>query len=148
MAPPTVWILPYIEQQNAFQLIYAAQTPAAFDSSKNKTSMKIYQCPSDATIKTGTNSVSLGSLCSYAANGQVFGSIVTTSGSPAVTWHNWKGGTVIPRNVPDGLSNTIFWTEKLTYCVKGGSRWAANGGGSWMPVVGTKESALSPNIAP
>ncbi len=154
-APPTVWILPYIEQQNLFNQIKLAGSSSNWNGN-SKVTIKVYQCPSDATLKAGMTATgnTVGSFASYGANGQVFGSIITTPNTTNVTKFNWKGGTVIPRDIPDGLSNTIFWTEKLAYCSSGGAagtRWAANGNGGYMPLVGTNQAGAmdkSPNIKP
>jgi hypothetical protein len=118
--------------------------------------IKGYQCPSDATLKAGVAATgnTVGSFASYGANGQVFGTVSTTvsAGVPTCTNFNWKGSNSLPAAVPDGLSNTIFWTEKLAYCTSGatgGSRWAANGNGGYMALIGTSlggANSLSPNI--
>ncbi|HMF14528.1 MAG TPA: DUF1559 domain-containing protein, partial [Gemmataceae bacterium] len=124
-APPTVWLLPFIEQQNLFNQIVAKGTTGPWKSSS--TPIKTYWCPSDSTIATGASALSItqGSLASYGANGQVFGitptKITAASGStPAYPTcgpsYTWTGAARIPASIPDGVSNTIFWTEKLAYC--------------------------------
>ncbi len=93
---------------------------------------------------------SQGSFISYAANNQVFGSITTTPNSTNITACVTKGGTMIARDIPDGLSNTIFWTERLAYCGGTVNRWAGAGGAS-TPLVGSKvvnALGVSPNIVP
>jgi type II secretory pathway pseudopilin PulG len=163
-APPTVWILPYVEQDNLFQQIKAGGVittsgsgpPAGTNwASQSPVGVKIYLCPSDVTLKGASGTA--GSQASYAANGQVFGTITTVPLSTAVTWINWKGGTRVPRDIPDGASNTIFWSEKLARCTKlgtdgvvGGTHWAG-GEGSSSPTVGRKQNGvpfLSPNLMP
>ena len=73
------------------------------------------------------------------------------------------GGTKIPTDIPDGMSNTIFWTERLAYCAWAGppsaeiaNRWAGQGGQS-TPLVGMTGgpvgnggslAGLSPNLKP
>ncbi|HTU19137.1 MAG TPA: DUF1559 domain-containing protein [Gemmataceae bacterium] len=156
MESPLIWLLPYVEQQNFFAQIQQAGSSAGWNPGQGGTLIppliKTYQCPSDATIRSGTASSALSTWASYGANGQVFGSITTTANSTTVGGFSWNGGTVIPRDIPDGMSNTIFWTEKLAYCTgggnTGGTHLAANGDGGWMPLVGTSVSALSPNIKP
>jgi hypothetical protein len=156
---PMVWLLPYLEQQNLFNLIKgqgSSTGPVTNYATGSPVVIKAYQCPSDVTMKTAPATV--GSRASYAANGQVFGTIHTAPGTTAVTWpsNGWHGGTRIPTDIPDGVSNTIFWTEKLAYCElpaagAGGTRWGANGNGSWMAVVGRGPNGsphLSPNIVP
>jgi prepilin-type N-terminal cleavage/methylation domain-containing protein len=152
--PPTVWLLPYIEQQNLFDLIHAVHTSDSWTGTAHNNIIKTYQCPSDVSMKGVPGG--LGAAASYAANGQVFGTIRATAPgvAPSVAWVNWNGGTRVPTDIPDGVSNTIFWTEKLAHCLKvaGGTRWAAHGKGPWMAVVGRSSSAgaagLSPNIVP
>jgi prepilin-type N-terminal cleavage/methylation domain-containing protein len=191
VAPPTVWILPFIEQENLFILVQASypygkypwsgipglppfykgigpQTattgtvpPIAFWNSCPFI-IKIYQCPSDLTLKTAQTATghTQGSFTSYGFNGQVFGTITTTPGSPTITSFNWPGGTQIPRDIPDGQSNTIFWLEKLAYCKPGDnanlefkSDWADNEVGNGMPVIGGSKhipwpQGVSPNLVP
>jgi prepilin-type processing-associated H-X9-DG protein len=100
-------------------------------------------------------------------NGQVFGTITTAvaAGVPTVTKYNFSGANRIPLSVPDGLSTTIFWTEKLAGCgqtlpgitaTPGGTRWAGQTG-TYSPTVASESAAggvanptlsLSPNITP
>ncbi|HEY7330784.1 MAG TPA: DUF1559 domain-containing protein [Gemmataceae bacterium] len=161
---PMVWILPFVEQQNLFQLIQAQfaaggalNNAAGVPNGQNWNSanatdiIKVYQCPSDATIKaTGGNT---GSVVSYGYNGQVFGTITTTPGSPTVTsyavtlyapgLHGMPGGTKIPRDITDGMSNTIFIIERLADCGGTINRWAGMGGSSTPLIGSTYNSALS-----
>ncbi|HEY7157227.1 MAG TPA: DUF1559 domain-containing protein [Gemmataceae bacterium] len=167
--PPTIWILPYMEQDNLFNAIvtnYTAGGGAGADNPPyaSKTCpiiIKTYQCPSDATLKAGVASLGApGPFASYGANGQVFGTITPSvvTANPWNTFTNWHGGTRIPTDIPDGVSNTIFWTEKLSFCSMlginaktGGTHWSGNGNGSSMAVVGTSQAgkaALPPNIVP
>jgi prepilin-type N-terminal cleavage/methylation domain-containing protein len=144
---PLVFILPFIEQQNLYQVIQAQfaaggslSNAAGVVNGQNWNSanatdiIKVYQCPSDATIKsTGGNT---GSVVSYGCNGQVFGTIATTPGSPTVTAYSEHGGTKIPRDIPDGMSNTIFIIERLADCNGTINRWAGMGGSS-TPLIGS-----------
>lgn len=154
-----VWLLPYIEQQNLFNLVLAAGSGAPWNGGST-VMIKIYQCPSDVTLKAGAALHTLQSYASYAVNGQVFGTVVTmpSVSPPTVTKFSENGGTVIPRDIPDGLSNTIFWTEKLGYCALTctsasgcGTHWAADGTQAWAPRVGYTQSdktSYSPSIVP
>lgn len=117
-------LLPYIEQNNLYQLSYE---PTGASSSDNKglptytgngyakttgtqvPPLKIYECPSDPTIQTSTQ----GNLTSYAFNGLVF--------------MQWKYGfSHYPASFPDGTSQTILFTEKERRC-------QATGFGNYWP---------------
>jgi prepilin-type N-terminal cleavage/methylation domain-containing protein len=174
--PNLVWLLPFIEQQALFtglQTSYAAGVNSyATASISIPGTIKNYQCPSDVSIKTAQaeaaitfgSQPTLGSFASYGANAQVFGTISTTPGTTNVVSFSWSGGSRIPRDIPDGQSNTIFYTEKLAFCAgtagvipgPGGSLWADNtfttqGKAVWVAAVGTNTSvgfSQSPNIQP
>ncbi len=151
-----MWLLPYIEQQNLYNTIKKVGTEGRINA--YITQVKTFQCPSDLTIREGNTALNLNlnDFASYGANGQVFGSILTTPGSPTVTKFLEKGGTTIPRDIPDGMSNTIFFAEKLAYCYNttvGATKWADDGTGHWSPLVGNSNNgmgaaSLSPNIQP
>jgi prepilin-type N-terminal cleavage/methylation domain-containing protein len=150
-----VWILPYVEQQNLFTLI---QTTGGGGSGPwnggSAETIKIYQCPSDATIKVGSGTP--GSNSSYGLNCFVFGTVVTHPGTQMLPTQKVLqsfgegGGTMIPRDIPDGQSNTIFYVEKLAYCTEpsppgpsnlygvytGGTHWAADGTQYFSPRIG------------
>jgi type II secretory pathway pseudopilin PulG len=150
-----MWLLPYIEQQALFNTVTKVGTEGRINP--GGTIVKTLQCPSDVTLKTGQSALGhpLGYFASYGSNGQVFGTIITTPGTPTVTKWAENGGTVIPRDIPDGLSNTIFFTEKVAYCANpvGATEWTDTGTGHLSPLVGNGNSGvgttgLSPNIQP
>jgi prepilin-type N-terminal cleavage/methylation domain-containing protein len=148
-----VWLLPYVEQQNIYQSILnqggSLTTPINYFWS-SPVVIKIYQCPSDITLKAGQGAgAQIGSMMSYGANSQVFGTITVQTtqqgyangGLATVQTFNQHGGTQIQRDIPDGTSNTIFFIEKLAHCdfqnsAQGGSHWAATGTGQWEPIIG------------
>ena len=71
-----------------------------------------FVCPSDASAPTTPWAVG-----NYAANYQIF-SLYSADG--------WQGAAVLPKSIPDGLSNTILFAERHYGCgAKGGSYWAA-----------------------
>jgi len=81
-------LLPYVEQQNLYNLMLAGTaTPAT-------TTLKVFQCPSDPSYTAGTGA------CSYAANGIAF---------------SQTAGLSVAK-VPDGTSNTVFFAEQLAVC--------------------------------
>jgi hypothetical protein len=165
-APATIWILPFIEQQNLYNLIIAD----GFMKNGNNEFFnspyipkQLYHCPSDVTLKPAESykpnkPFPMSAFGSYGCNRQVFSSFTPTNVNSTPAWNTFvsdEGGTMIPRDIPDGLSNTIFWSEKLAYCIKdttpvpgGGTRWADNDGGSFMSHVGFQfpNSGMPPNI--
>jgi hypothetical protein len=64
-----------------------------------------------------------------------------------------QASSTIPFSIPDGLSNTIFWVEKLAYCSgkngPSGNQWAASQNNSvYLPLTGwnAKTNVLPPKI--
>jgi prepilin-type N-terminal cleavage/methylation domain-containing protein len=137
---PFLFILPFIEQQNLFNLIMA--TPSGGSpfgpmyqyfygtaaATSLKTQLKVYVCPSDPSI---SSSQLLNT--SYAANALLFGVsafTITSAGvygtaAPTEVFNVPKaanpsvGGANFPASLPDGTSNTIVWIEKLGQCGSG-----------------------------
>jgi prepilin-type N-terminal cleavage/methylation domain-containing protein len=155
-----MWLLPYIEQQALYNTINKVGTEGRINAAV--TVIKTLQCPSDATFKAGQSvlGIALGDFASYGANGQVFGTITTIPQTTTVTKFLENGGTMIPRDIPDGMSNTIFFIEKLAFCSKpggpqslGATRWTDDGTGHWSALVGNSNGGLgkiglSPNLVP
>src|SRR5262249_10241874 len=90
---------------------------------------KVYICPSDYTLDIPLNlgAVDPNMECSYAGNGLVF---IDYNGK-----HTRKDTTITPHlttypgSIPDGTSNTIFFTEYGANCGGGGSEhnWIDDG---------------------
>jgi prepilin-type N-terminal cleavage/methylation domain-containing protein len=163
-----VFILPFLEQQNLYAQIEQVGNGGPWNGG-SKVLIKTYQCPSDVTLKAAQAlGHTLESFASYAMNGQVFGTTITKPNflPPTVTKWGETGGTFIPRDVPDGMSNTIFWVEKLGYCDEpsppgpstlygtniGGTHWAADGTQTFSPRIGLATGhaplGFSPHIQP
>jgi prepilin-type N-terminal cleavage/methylation domain-containing protein len=168
LLPTMVWILPNMEQQNLFNVLQTAYNPNPNPAVGNGVGytpavygqisvlVKNFQCSSDATLRMGQAALGAqqNAFSSYAANAQVFGQIKTTPGlPPTVAFVSYFGGTHTTSDIPDGLSNTIFWTEKVSYCAPtgataGGTLWASNNPAlPTLGLVGTP-SSLSFGIIP
>jgi prepilin-type N-terminal cleavage/methylation domain-containing protein len=161
--PTPVWLLPNMEQQALYNNVAVYNTLAATASPPV---VKIFECPSDTTIKLGSSALAEGYLFSYGANALVFGSAVTIgqgnlavvqSALPPLTSGGGQGGSKIPTDIPDGTSNTILWTEKLSYCLLtltgtavpvppgAGTSWADAGvQPTWLPLVPPFGASYSP----
>ena len=100
---PLFYLLPFIEQQNLYAWCqntggsgYDPETgagPQTQGGAPNQTP-KPYICPSDPTYNPQT----WGGIGSYAFNGMIFQA-------------DWVGYSNFPASIPDGTSNTIFFTE-------------------------------------
>ena len=103
------YLLPYIEQANMYEWCKSAsgsgydpeagagpQTVggAPWSGSAGIQTPKTYVCPSDPTYNPQT----WGGIGSYAVNGMIFQA-------------DWVGYSNFPASIPDGSSNTIFFTE-------------------------------------
>jgi prepilin-type N-terminal cleavage/methylation domain-containing protein len=150
-----MWLLPYLEQQALYNTVHKVGTEGQINP--GNTVITTLQCPSDATLSAGESALGLssGHFASYAANGQVFGTITTTPGTTNVISMIENGGNRIPASIPDGMSNTIFFTEKVAYCAnpQGATEWTDTGIGHWSALIGNSGSGVgtmgtSPNIEP
>src|SRR6516165_9065471 len=167
-------ILPYVEQDNLYNLTYdnynvltqpnadwrnaqsnwagALPTYTQWNSTLQPAKVKSYFCPADPTQDlrpgwTGTGNGSfpnltngpVNSVTSYAFNGNVFGI--------SYQW-GWGMGTVrFPSYITDGVSNTIFVTEKEVFSVTG-FPWTPDHGFNywpdWGPSIASVESGSQP----
>lgn len=144
-------ILPYIEQDNFYKRCFVNQEGrngnlSAYDSwaAQGQPPIKTYICPSDPSY--GSQFVwSTTTITSYAYNGNVFG--VAFAGG-------WGHHQRYPASIPDGTSNTIFFTEKEI--ISGGTNgWTFDGPqnnwADWGPCIASIEcgnnavQAVGPN---
>jgi prepilin-type N-terminal cleavage/methylation domain-containing protein len=164
--PLTFWILPFLEEGNLYNL---AASNGVFNSGNADRTyvVKTYLCPSDPSL--GNNHSPGGwALCSYAANALAFsqatydtpgnyltcyvhGPRVTSTNYAAQLYPLTTGGKRIAGSFPDGMSNTIFWTEKYGICSpdgngdNGGNQWASRFEAQTSPYIGYQ--APNPGLA-
>jgi prepilin-type N-terminal cleavage/methylation domain-containing protein len=141
------WLLPYVEQGNVFE----AMSPSGYAGGQYMKVIPIYLCPTDPSIVHGMNLTKLGgadnwAASSYGANYFVFGNPKASSDALRV-----QGDNVMPTSFPDGLSNTIFFTEMYGTCGATGdinnlygSLWA-DSNQTWRPIFCTNTAAKNAN---
>jgi prepilin-type N-terminal cleavage/methylation domain-containing protein len=126
--------LPFIEQDayykaclqgpgNPIQITHASFTPAvpqylqwgdAMWTNSNQTpNVKTHLCPSDPSLAPGCTHCT---QVSYALNEAVFRLSTVGPGNLALNPHGTVNLLRYPAGIPDGTSNTIFFTEKEFYC--------------------------------
>jgi hypothetical protein len=114
-----MWLLSFVEQDSIFK----ALDPMKNAGGQGDKVIKTYICPSDPSIADGRSQVGGYSdqktfgAASYGANYNVFADGWTTE----TPWNpsGLKGYIKIPAGCPDGLSNTLFYTEMYASCATG-----------------------------
>jgi prepilin-type N-terminal cleavage/methylation domain-containing protein len=142
-----VHLLAFVEQGNLYKASLTSYSGVqaympCLVTAVNTTPVKTFQCPSDPSMSNGLPQGMTQAGSSYACNFFAFGSATGTY--PVTSW-NWFGTNTIPGSFPDGLSNTVLFTEKYARCeyppgstTGGGTMWAHvnyNSGQSWWPVT-------------
>lgn len=127
-------ILPYMEETSVFKLSLVNPDPdgrngsnwtySQWTSSVQNSRVKSYVCPSDWTHTPGLLAHS-----SYGVNGQVFR-------YNYMQWNN-IGLTDFPNGIPDGTSQTIFFTDKLAQCSFG--NYPNNFWPDWGPIISSTD---------
>ena len=162
-APLFFHLLPYIEQQNVYNMAayidpggaVGQATPGSavnigiiwptWDSVNpstmtwlRKSQIAVYRCPSDPSL--GNCIDWCNGDASYAGNFQVFGGTFNANSST-----NWNGMADLASTFPDGTSNTILFAEKYSACygvIDPGGTWWMRGvyHGSQTTVGGSDDS--------
>jgi len=142
-------ILPYIEQDNLYKasLVGAGvddrngyqPTYSQWTSPIQNSKIKTFICPSDYTFAGRGNPLA---RTSYGVNGQVF----------RVNYAGWGGSELklYPAGIPDGTSNTIFYTEKLsnTYnCTGCCNNYCDNYWPDWGPIISSSDCSEPTGVA-
>jgi len=104
------FLLPYIEQNNAFRLTTDNSWRRSYDSPRGSadTVVKTYQAPGDPTLPGGGKTWSDRGATSYRANWHAF------RGGWDEDWQ--QGGVNRFASIGDGLSQTIFFAEAYSVC--------------------------------
>lgn len=139
------WLLPYMEQDSLFQSAQRSVLTMVQGQPVYAHVMRIYMCPSDPTPSntsgkgTTTNlDANLWAVGNYAANYYVFGNPT----HPDTFQGALEGSSRMVSHFPDGLSNTVFFTERYAECgLSGvidspttfGSHWS-DSNNVWRPV--------------
>jgi type II secretory pathway pseudopilin PulG len=118
-------ILPYIEQDNLYRSAFDGKTYRADTNGVRARIVRTYVSQSDPDGGKETV-VYEGWLApgNYAANFQVFGDPKTNS---------LAGQSKLPASIPDGLSNTMFFTQRYQNCNGDPCAWGYDGGTAWTP---------------
>lgn len=142
IATPHVFLLPFLEQQNMYNLMMSAGSTSEGYSTTSTWEVKEFRCPSDPSITTNVPIYT-----SYGANALVFGLTAQTSAGtmgttvPTYTIKSTQSSNLFPASITDGTHNVIMWIEKMGQCNNptpgGGSYWAMNSNTSpYFPAVG------------
>jgi prepilin-type N-terminal cleavage/methylation domain-containing protein len=149
-------ILPFIEFSTVYKSAFDPSTMvyAGWGDGLYHSSLPLYACPSDPSLEFLQSHVlireDLGDgntwqpigLSSYAYNMQVFG-VVDSNGNLV----SRQGACQLPGSIPDGLSNTIMFAEKLGQC--GDPSSDPHAGGTWWDdwMQGSSTQLYDPGFA-
>ncbi len=158
----TLWfhLLPFIEQEPLYKASLtnganpAGENPGGpyYSNAANagalgpvrQQNIPIYVCPSDPSVPNGLyTDVLYGQqwqVSTYALNVQVFAACDANNGM-----YSYQGSGRIPATIPDGVSNTILFTEKYAVCTF--NAWGTQRGclwGWWQVTLALPGNAYSP----
>jgi prepilin-type N-terminal cleavage/methylation domain-containing protein/prepilin-type processing-associated H-X9-DG protein len=131
-------ILPYIEQDNVYKATLSNPDPdgrngnnptySQWTAAAQNAVIKTYWCPMDPTYDTN-----VGGRSSYGINGQIF----------KYNYLGWSNCPLrFPGNIPDGTSQTIFYTEKIrrTFnCTGCCNNYDDNYWPDWGPIISSAD---------
>ncbi len=137
-APLFFHLLPNLEQRNVWEaakvggvILPLWETPGPAGTGLQylrMTPVNVYKCPSDYSMGKSIANDWLPGDASYAANFQIFGNRANLNSNLHA---DWDGRATMPGTFKDGQSQTIMFTEKLSWCV-GPSTPTTHGGTWWM----------------
>jgi prepilin-type N-terminal cleavage/methylation domain-containing protein len=150
---PFLLLLPFLEQQ----ALYQNYLPDPWFNAGYKKTVKIYVCPADSSVVNGLNDTYGGRPVagglSYAVNALGFGqpTVNSTVNPPTVSTVYLLSNNTLASSFPDGTSNTVLFTEKLSTCkggsTVGGTIWSDGSIGSpypqWHAIIGVVHPTLS-----
>jgi prepilin-type N-terminal cleavage/methylation domain-containing protein len=149
-ATPFYFLLPYIEQNNVYTLGYNNTTlsgnQALWQNNAYTMIVKSWICPSDPSVTSpgfcpqNPGGPPYAAATSYSGNALAFGPtqvstkpgiIPPIAALPTGVYAPWAGTNnwyaMIQSTFPDGLSNTILYVDKYTYCTTLGTAVGASG---------------------
>ena len=147
-------ILPFIEQQNLYNLTLQPKDPTGQNGKNNPTyspfwgymtgSIKTYVCPSDPSNNPTANGSSMPSPPGSGTYGNV-----SYGYNDLVFPQQWDGYKRYPASITDGTSNTIFFADKTPNCQSGPGAWyngsALFAENDWTPYGADWYPLFSPN---
>lgn len=123
-------ILPYMEQQNLYNLTLQPKDPTGQNGSNNPTyspfwgyltgTIKTYVCPSDPSTVQNPNAN--GSSMPVPPGVGKYGN-VSYGYNDIMFPQQWDGYKRYPASITDGTSNTIFFADKTPNCQAGPGAW-------------------------
>jgi prepilin-type N-terminal cleavage/methylation domain-containing protein/prepilin-type processing-associated H-X9-DG protein len=141
------FLLPYIEQQNVYNNLVKGNIRRGDDydpgycGGQYQTVIKTYLCPSDPSVANGYCTTTYANANTFAAG--CYGANYYIFGNPAGSSDYWcvQGANALPRSIPDGMSNTVFFSEVYASCgLWGGPSFAfgslwADSTPKWRPML-------------
>jgi prepilin-type N-terminal cleavage/methylation domain-containing protein/prepilin-type processing-associated H-X9-DG protein len=145
-------VLPFIEHDDLYQAGYASGIFSAGNKNASaapnglwRLGVSVYVCPADPT-NSPSGIVAATGKTSYGFNALTFGAFKynTAAGSPPpVTITSLNGKNQLPLSIPDGLSNTVLFTDKYAACAYYDASNTKHGGGTWWGTYGGQDTWIS-----